>query len=551
MNKEFFERGKLLIEQNILKMDTLKPVPFSLPFDWNNHFGMGDTFIYRMQSFRILRYFCAFHEDSNSIQALETACRLIEDWLKQFSQTAPKSMENRFGGHAADNAFIWHDHATALRAENWLLFMEYCREHVPDFWADRHELREYMKSTLAKHGRILAEDAFYSAHCNHGIEQARVLLRLAEEPSLADLPETDQTSWRTIAIARLTDEFNTCFTSEGVHKENSPGYHQFVFKTLLNILDDPHLHAAHDVLKVRFDRMAQQALEYIAYILQPNLRLPIIGDTEHLPVTDSFHAALGTTEAYVHYLYAATAGRKGIMPANINRVYPEAGYAIFRNSWNKDTYSDMFHLVCKAGCLVRYHHQLDEGQFVLFARGEHWFIDSGFFDYDRSSALYKYIRSRKAHNVPLIFGTKLKNFDERVQSWQIDSWSETPGNAHVCMVNTIYENVALKRHIDYPGAYEFTLTDEVECNDGNEHDVQFFFHIPKDKQIFFDENNIFIKSSRNECIIKIDSTDIYNIKILKGKNSKGEIRSQVSWRMKQCEDSYVVLVYFKNIKTLK
>ena len=551
MNKNFIERGKLLIERNMLQMDTLKPVAFSLPFDWNCSFDIGDMFLYRVQTFKFLLYICDYHEDKGNIKALELACDILEDWLEHFSQTAPQGMEKRFASSLASNIYVWHDHATALRAENWLLFMDYCQEKVPDFWTGKQNLKAQMTKALARHGSILAEDAFYSARCNHGIEQARVLLRLAEEPSLAPWPEADQPSWRTIAITRLADEFNTCFTHEGVHKENSPGYHVFVFKILLNILADPHLKAVHEILNAKFNLMARQALEYIAQILQPNKCLPIIGDTEHLPVTDGFRAALGTTKEYAHYLYAATAGQKGCMPTIVNKVYPEAGWAIFRNSWNKATYQDMLHLVCKAGCLVRYHHQLDEGQFVLFARGEHWFIDSGFFDYNRSSDIFKYIRSRKAHNVPNVFGAKLKDFDERVQSWHMDSWSETTGNAHVSMINSIYENVTLKRRIDYPGEFNLTLTDNVECNDKTPRDVQFLFHIPKDKQITVEGDLIRIESSKNICTLKIETPEPFTVQVSKGKTSEGTIRSQVSWQVKKCEDSRIILISFNNIQTLK
>lgn len=547
MNTSFIERGKLLVEHNMLQMDTLKPVSFSLPFDWDCSFDLGDMFLYRVQTFKFLLYLCDYHEDSGNIDALKLACNILENWLEHFSSTAPKGMTERFSSSLASNIYVWHDHATALRAENWLLFMEYCQENAPNFWAGKQKLKAQITKALARHGNILAEDAFYSARCNHGIEQARVLLRLAEEPSLTSWPEADQPSWRTIAIARLTDEFNTCFTSEGVHKENSPGYHVFVFKILLNILADPHLKAVHEILNTKFNLMARQALEYIVQIIQPNKRLPIIGDTEHLPVTDGFRAALGATEEYAHYLYAATAGQKGRMPAIVNKVYPESGWAIFRNSWSKKTYPDMLHLVCKAGCLVRYHHQLDEGQFVLFARGEHWFIDSGFFDYNRSSDIFKYIRSRNAHNVPNVFGAKLKDFDERVQSWRMDSWSETPGNAHVSMINSIYENVTLKRRINYPGGFNLTLTDNVECNDKTPRDVQFLFHIPRDKQITVEDNLIYIESPNNICTLKIQTLRQFTIQLLKGKTSAGIIRSQVSWQVKRCEDSFLLVISFKNI----
>lgn len=551
MNTSFIERGKLLVEHNMLQMDTLKPVSFSLPFDWDCSFDLGDMFLYRVQTFKFLLYLCDYHEDSGNIDTLKLACNILENWLEHFSSTAPKGMTERFSSSLASNIYVWHDHATALRAENWLLFMEYCQENAPNFWAGKQKLKAQITKALAKHGNILAEDAFYSARCNHGIEQARMLLRLAEEPSLTSWPEADQPSWRTIAIARLTDEFNTCFTSEGVHKENSPGYHVFVFKILLNILADPHLKAVHEILNTKFDLMARQALEYIAQIIQPNKRLPIIGDTEHLPVTDGFRAALGATEEYAHYLYAATAGQKGRMPAIVNKVYPESGWAIFRNSWSKKTYPDMLHLVCKAGCLVRYHHQLDEGQFVLFARGEHWFIDSGFFDYNRSSDIFKYIRSRKAHNVPNVFGAKLKDFDERVQSWRMDSWSETPGNAHVSMINSIYENVTLKRRIDYSGEFDITLTDEIECNDKTSRGVQLLFHVPKDKQITTKGNIINIESSNNICTLRIETSEQFTVQVSKGKTSKGIIRSQVSWQVKKCEDSHIIIIYFNNVQTLK
>src|SRR5690606_4091756 len=132
------------------------------------------------------------------------------------------------------------------------------------------------------------------------------------------------------------------FTCEGVHVENSPAYHIFVFKLFKDIISDYQQELLGD-LSERFHLLAGRALRFVTYVLRPDGNLPPVGDTEQLPTSDAYREMLGKTEAYKQFAYALSQGGKGEKPLQVNVVYPASGYAIFRDRWpDRDRYSQAF-----------------------------------------------------------------------------------------------------------------------------------------------------------------------------------------------------------------
>jgi len=263
-----------------------------------------------------------------------------------------------------------------LRAEQFVFFYYYCREYASGWIGQHGEFLSYLKQALIVHGQRLAQDDFYSEHTNHGLEQVRVLLLL----STAFEGEQAQ-AWQHTAIRRINSELTFSFTDEGVHVENSPAYHIFVFKVFLGVIEDYPENVLGD-LATRFNQFSAKALSFITHILRPDGTLPPIGDTEQLPTSDVYRTAFGDTQEYKYLRYALTQGKEGEAPSALNRVYPKSGYAIFRDHWSTtEHYRKAFHLVIKVGCSSRYHHQQDEGHISLYAGGEDWLIDSGLYNH--------------------------------------------------------------------------------------------------------------------------------------------------------------------------
>src|SRR5690606_37848077 len=124
--------------------------------------------------------------------------------------------------------FARNDHAVAAQAENLVFLLAHLHLH-----GLREEAHQEVAAAIHGHADLLATEEFYSRHTNHGIEQARALA------VIADLFPDDPRSPARMALAvdRLVDELDFAFTREGVHVENSPGYHAYVCLSFLKIRD--------------------------------------------------------------------------------------------------------------------------------------------------------------------------------------------------------------------------------------------------------------------------------------------------------------------------
>ncbi len=377
--------GEKLVDMQQLELAPFKSVPFSGWGDWEQDPLNNRSWQWRLNWLSFLSYLMAYHRASGDEAVLDSAREATQSWLDAYLETDT----------SYPFEFIWHDHATALRAEQLVLFAYYCREHAPE-WVSKHaEFLAYLEHALVVHGQWLAKDSFYSEHTNHGLEQARVLLLLGT------VFEGEQAQeWQQIATGRISSELTFAFTDEGVHVENSPAYHIFVFKVFLGIIKDYPEEVLGDLAE-QFSQFSAKALSFITHILRPDGKLPPIGDTEQLPTSDAYRDMFGHRLEYQHFLYALTQGKQGVKPQVLNRVYSKSGYAIFRDEWpGKEHYQKAFHLITKVGCSSRYHHQQDEGHISLYAGGEDWLIDSGLYNYINKDPGRKYMRGRPGRASP-------------------------------------------------------------------------------------------------------------------------------------------------------
>ena len=131
--------------------------------------------------------------------------------------------EERFGDEritAPEMAF--HDETTAQR----MLGLVSVLDSLTFTNAQRETLTDLAHRTAA----LLAEPDFYGGVNNHGMFQDLAILAWAVLIAPADDPA--RTSAWDLAAQRLRDYFSSCFTSEGVHIENTPTYHVMVARYL-------------------------------------------------------------------------------------------------------------------------------------------------------------------------------------------------------------------------------------------------------------------------------------------------------------------------------
>lgn len=530
--------GEKLFIKHQLELSPFKAVKFSSWDRWEEDPLNNRSWQWRLNWLSFLSYLMAYHRASGDDAVLDFACEAIRSWLKTYLETDT----------SYPFEFIWHDHATALRAEQLVLFTYYCCEHAPEWASEHSEFLDYLEQSLVVHGQWLAKESFYSEHTNHGLEQARVLLLLGTvfEGELAR-------EWQKVAIRRISSELEFSFTPEGVHVENSPAYHIFVFKVFSGIIKDYPAEVLGDLAE-QFDQFSVKALNFITHILRPDGKLPPIGDTEQLPTSDAYREMFGHMPEYQHLRYALTKGKQGEVPPKLNRVYPSSGYAIFRNQWPaaKD-YHLAFHLIAKVGCLSRYHHQQDEGHISVYAGGEDWLIDSGMYNYINKDPVRRYMRGRPGHNVPLISDASYEqDFDHRMNAWQVLEYSEEETSPRLAMQLDVLPPVTQIRRVNMDmESSVLRVEDSFSADDEKERSITLQWHIPQDKTITVEDKSIIVRSSSgNKMTIAMQGPCPSNISVAGGVKAD-KVFSCISYKANSYEPSQVVKVVYEAVKSLE
>ncbi len=528
---ENIRRGEALFVEKKLYLGPFSGVILIDWNDWEQDPFNNRTWQWRLNWLSFLSYLIAFHNTNPDDKVLDFACDAIMSWLDKYLEV---DVSFPF-------EFIWHDHGSALRAEQLVIFICYCRERAPT-WASKHAgFLARIECALIVHAQLLAMDSFYSQHTNHGLEQSRVLLMLGSVFSTEKSKE-----WQDIALRRIGWELDFSFTEEGVHVENSPGYHIFVFKAFIGIISDYPEDMLGGLADIFFD-LSAKALGFIAYILRPDAKLPPIGDTEQLPTSDAYKDMLEKRIEYHNFLYAFTQGKQGVAPRRVNRVYPQSGYAIFRDAWHaRDSYEDSFHLVVKAGCLSRYHHQQDEGHIVLYAGGEDWLIDSGLYNYNNSDPVRRYVRSRLGHNVAIVsHSSYAKDFDHRLGAWQVIEYSEHHQMPFVAIRMEVLLPVIQERRVSFNGEAKIVeVNDRLSAGDGIARRFTLQWHFPSDKTLAICDNKVLIRSQRGSRLaVEFEGDKLDGMSVLKGR-SENRIYSCVSYKLNEASSSQVLLVKF-------
>lgn len=492
-NADFARRGRRLLENGEIELGPFAAVPMREFDAWESDPLRNRSWQWRLNWLSFVSYLIAHHAATGDTRAIHLALSAARSWIEHFG---PPHASGGF-------EFAWHDHATALRAEQLALLIHYTDAN--GLWEEHAQSPAGMSLAMAciQHAELLHQDNFFSKYTNHGLEQARVSLLLAT--ALAAEGDPVPMDWRNRALKRIEGEMRHAFTDEGVHVENSPGYHAFVFKALLNIARD---YPAESLGPLRrwLVEVGPRALEFLARILRPDGTLPIVGDTEAIPATDSYRAIFGADASYGWFRYAWSRGRAGTVPTQLNRVYPKSGYAIFRSAWPPaESYGRVTHLVFKAGASSRYHRQQDDGHLVVWSDGEDWLIDSGMFNYDSQSPIRQYMQSREAHNVVIVNGplSEVGRSNPR-KTWTVLASSEDSVQPFMSTRNEAYSDIVLDRRVSLQGDRRFSVEDMIWLKEGSPIDVTLLWHVPGDKQVeVLSPTEVRVRSGHTRCAMRM------------------------------------------------
>jgi Heparinase II/III-like protein/Heparinase II/III N-terminus len=359
---------------------------------------------------------------------------------------------------------VWSDHTTALRAlvlaQLWLA----CR---PEETADSSFARDLL-TALIRHATRLAHPAFYRDEHNHGVTQAYALLALGVLLS----PHVDAARWVRLGRERLEAQVAKNVSPDGVHREHSPAYQQYVLLQLLCALRFARAHG--EALSPAFERRLVAMVEAATHMLKPDGTLAALGDgSAGLPVLVRPEDLLGFPHVPVAaYTHAVTRGAAGRPPAARDAVFLGGGCAFLRSGWGatgRPSGSESFVSV-RLETFPTSHVHRDLLSFELQAFGTDLVVDAG------GPGLYPlraWLKATAAHNTVVVDGQ-----DQGIGRADLRASRFEPGWALLDAEHRAYAGVCHRRILVFRRSGELLVIDRLESDRRRRYSL--LFHLAAD-----------------------------------------------------------------------
>jgi hypothetical protein len=500
-NKDYLLAAKNIVEKNSYTLPPFGVVKFSKLIDWNDN---------RSRSFERLIHGLTFlgcltdaYKETQDIKYLNKGMELINDWLDKHSYQLNKG------------TMAYHDETTALRLQYLLKFYIYAWNVISE--SDREKIETRMWETAG----LLSEEHFHATNTNHGMFQDISLLLFGFY--FDNGKNTLSKSYINLAVSRLKEYFLGVFTTDGVHKEQSPNYHMMValnIKKLVSWMEEIDPKISKDFVRI-FDKSE----EYSTYIIRPDGKFPPMCDTESIPVNASSYGSLYTSDTYK---YAVTSGKAGMAPSENVKVFPEAGYAIFRDNWMKKEKAT--YVLFSAAYNANYHKHSDDLNLTIYSGGE-IITEAGPNGYNYQDPFTKYAYSSFAHNTLIVDGKGLPRTDGKFESVYFSEHKISEDISEVTGVNKRFENVEHQRNVKYQRSNNsIYVNDEITSN--RKHEYKLLWHVAPDVQVHLRDRIIeLFRNDEKVMEIEITANAPYTIQTIKGQT----VPTVLGWKFPKME----------------
>lgn len=443
--------------------------------DWNVVYTESPgTFQLYLQTLGMLPILSRAYIIDRDTQYIAKANEILLDWIKY--EKTDKSKKN---------ALVWHDHGTALRANN----MIYYALVVEEAGLADSGFVDFINSLIKRHIAYLTSFEKYTENHNHGIYQDQALMYCAYFTD-----DTDSNNAMNIAKQRLKTQIDYAFNEEKVHVENSSAYHialLYMLNTIADFLikvDDPFAY----YVKYNISKSA----EFCSWLNKPNGNLINTGDSSigNKMINCDVKADLLDN---MQYLYSASQGKYGVKPQKSSVIYPYSGYYFYKQIPTLDeSFNLMTWKMFKAGYTSKTHKHADDISITLYAKGYDIFIDTGYYNYMPGNIFSDYFKSSAAHNTIVVDDKTYSTQEEDSFKTGIYKYELGEKYDYVLGYNNMYMGIEIDRH--FYSIYDATLIYDDICS--NKHHVY--------TQIFHLSENIHvIKKDNREVILQIADTE--------------------------------------------
>ncbi|WP_447831763.1 heparinase II/III domain-containing protein [Aeromonas salmonicida] len=445
-NKADYEKLKKLFDSNHFEARSFADTELNIiSFDWKS-LDRDRNWWWQLQALPFLNWFTNSFQLQNKEEQL-AYFSICLDALQCWINNAKNNKES---------PLVWHDHAAAYRVRNitnWLLF---CHTVALPIIDDVRSIT--LASLVIEHLDWLKQDNNYSRYTNHGFDQAMISLTVGLMFFYEGFKEHCQLNRQ-----RLKDELSFAFTSEGVHKENSPGYQKMMLGRLKQLRTLAPL--GENEISELGEQYIKNAENFLKAITLPNGFLPMIGDTR--------------------------GGDEGIKYNQNEKIdiidYSHSGYVVIRGADNSDK---EFFLLLKNTHESDYHRHDDDMMIYLFYNGEVVLGDGGLYKHHEKDELRKYLRTHLAHSVPFIDGIALRKKSELSEPPTITISEKTS-----FQMTSVMFGKKIKRNIDlkFTPSLIINISDHNIDNSGEIVSANFFFE--KEHSFSLKTNNVTVISA--------------------------------------------------------
>lgn len=421
--------------------------------------------------------------------------KLLTDWFKTFPIEKIDSID----------PLAYHDEGTAIRLLFWFKYYNEFQNLMSE------EQTILFEEKIDELGNLLYQDDFYAGLNNHGMFQDMGLIAytLFKFENFADNIIFNK------AMDRLVTYFKEVFTSEGIHKEHAPSYHVLLIYSLKQILQALEKIGYSDERLEFLQDIFRKGEDYTINIIMPDFKLPNISDSTVINMsTIGRYRELFDSE---EYKFITSAGKEGKAPSPLIKAYPETGYLIARNKWEKDAIYFLF----LASYHMHYHKHTDDLSFILSKNGP-IFVDAGPHSYNYKDPMTQYAYSQYGHSTLIVNDKSLPRTDYKFDDVYVENHSiNDKDNEFVIQAkNQRYENVIHTRKVDGNLEEEiFAIKDIIKSNEHNQY--QLLFQVNGNLKVI--QNGSILSIFKNNSKIaemeikKIENMDNVSVKVIREK----------------------------------
>lgn len=333
------------------------------------------------------------------------------------------------------------------------------------------------------------------------------------------LPRIDRDgSLLDFAVDSLHRNLMTDIRPDGVHRESSTHYHMTVLRSFLGARENARRSGL--ALPDGYDERLERACEFAMHCHRPDGLIPALSDSDTGSYADILELA-ASIFSRADFLYAATAGAKGIPPRALYKSFPAGGYFMQRSGWGDGEvpFSAERFLIFDCGPLGDGGHgHYDLLNVEIAAHGRPLIVDPGRYTYSEQGPNWRrWFKSTAAHNTVCVDGLdqtpyrRGKPKGQVAQGHLIERLS-APGFDVLCgeAAGPAYE-VSHTRRIFFIGGEYWIIADRLRGDRPHRFDQRFHLSPEAQGQVTIEVHDVNLVARASECALVFCSAAELNI----------------------------------------